>query len=142
MGKQLYFEEIEVGNNLPPLVKYPSTKDLVMYAGASGDFYQIHYDLEFAKDQKLPGVIIHGALKNAYLGQLITDWMGDAGRLRHLSIRYRGMDVPGDALTCRGTVVEKIDADGEHLVRCQISLENGSGEQTTTGEALIYLPSR
>ena len=140
MTAQPYFDEIQVGDELPLLVKRPSTKELVMYAGASGDFYQIHYDLKFAKAEGLPGVIIHGALKNAYLGQLVTDWMGDEGVLRQLSIRYRGMDVPGDTLTCRGRVTEKTDNGGEHLVRCDLSLENGKGEKTTTGEAVVSLP--
>lgn len=97
MAAQPYFDDVQVGDELPPLVKQPSTKDLVMYAGASRDFYQIHYDLEFAKAEGLPGVIIHGALKNAYLGQLVTDWMGEQGVLRQLSVRYRGMDVPGES---------------------------------------------
>ena len=142
MAAQPYFDEVQVGDELPPLVKQPATKELVMYAGAAGDFYQIHYDLEFAKAQGLPGVIIHGAMKNAYLGQMVTDWMGEQGVLRQLSVRYRGMDVPGDTLTCRGRVTEKTDANGEHLLRCALSLENGKGEQTTTGEAVVSLPLR
>ena len=140
MTAQPYFDNVQVGDELPPLVKQPDTRQLVMYAGASGDFYQIHYDLEFAKAQELPGVILHGALKNAYLGQLVTDWMGEQGVLRQLSIRYRGMDIPGDTLTCRGRVTEKTDAGGEHLVHCDLSLENGKGETTTTGEAVVSLP--
>ena len=142
MPAQPYFDEVQVGDELPLLVKQPTTKQLVMYAGASGDYYQIHYDLEFAKAQGLPGVIIHGALKNAFFGQLVTDWMGFEGTLKQLSVRYRDMDIPGDTLTCRGRVTEKYEAGGEHLVRCELSLENGQGTQTTTGEALISLPSK
>ena len=48
------------------------------------------------------------------------------------------MDVPGDTLVCRGTVVEKDDANG--TVRCEITLENGEGRVTTTGEAVVELP--
>jgi acyl dehydratase len=127
-----------VSDELPALVKNPTTRQLVQYAGASGDFYEIHYDQDFARAQDLPGVIIHGALKSAWLAQLVTDWMGAGGELRSVSVRYRDMDVPGDVLTCTGTVVEKDDAAG--TVRCELALTNGAGKVTTTGEAVVALP--
>ena len=67
MSNQPYFDSVEIGQELPVLEKHPSTRQLVKYAGASGDFYEIHYDLEFARTTGLEGVIIHGALKNAFL---------------------------------------------------------------------------
>ena len=138
MTAQLHIRDVEVGQELPPLVKRPPTRQLAMYAGASGDFYEIHYDKEFAQSEGLPGVILHGALKNAFLAQLMTDWIGPAGELRSLSVRYRDMDVPGDALTCKGRILEKDDTAG--TARCEIWLENGDGTKTTTGEALVSLP--
>ena len=53
----------------------PTTMQLVKYAGASGDYYQIHYDKDFALASGLPGVIVQGWLALAFLGQLVTDWM-------------------------------------------------------------------
>ena len=142
MAQQVYFGDVQVGHQLPPLQKGPTTQQLVMYAGASGDFYQIHYDQDFARAQGLAGVIVHGALKNAFLGQLVTDWMGSGGRLLELSARYREMDVPGDLLSCQGVVVETRDEGSKHLVRCELWIENGKGIRTTTGEALVSLPTR
>lgn len=142
MADQPYFDTVQVGDKFTPLKKHPTTRQLVKYAGASGDFYEIHYDLEFAHSTGLDGLIIHGALKNAFLAQAVTDWMGPAGRLKQVSAQYRGMDVPGDTLTIHGEVTEKWSADGENLVRCALRLESGKGEQTTTGEALVSLPSR
>lgn len=140
MSRQPYIQDVEPGQELTPLVKQPTTRQLVMYAGASGDFYEIHYDEDFALAQRLPGVILHGALKSAFLGQLVTDWMGPEGTLRSLSVRYREMDVPGDTLTCKGTVTHKDVRAG--TVRCEIWLENGAGVRTTTGEAVVALPTR
>jgi acyl dehydratase len=142
MSNVLYWEDVEEGTEVSPLEKHPTTQQLVMYAGASGDFYQIHYDNDFAKNNGLPGVIIHGALKNAFLGQLMTDWIGEGGTLRKLSCQYRGMDVPGDTLTCKGTVTRKYQEGGQNLVDCDIWLENGKGEKTTPGTATVQLPSR
>ena len=142
MSNVLYWEDVEEGTEVSPLEKHPTTQQLVMYAGASGDFYQIHYDNDFAKNNGLPGVIIHGALKNAFLGQLMTDWIGEGGTLRKLSCQYRGMDGPGDTLTCKGTVTRKYQEGGQNLVDCDIWLENGKGEKTTPGTATVQLPSR
>ena len=137
-----FWEDVEVGHELPAIVKRPSTRRLAMYAGASGDFYEVHYDKDFAVDIGLSGVIVHGALKNAYLAQVVTDWMGPDGVLRKIAVRYRGTDVPGDELTCSGRVTKVYERDGERLVDCALTLENSGGEQTTTGTATVQLPSR
>ena len=142
MPQTPYWEDVEVGHELPAVVKRPSTRQLVKYAGASGDFYEVHYDKDFAVDIGLPGIIVHGALKNAYLAQVVTDWMGPDGALRKLSVRYRGTDVPDDDLTCSGRVTKVYEQDGAHLVDCALTLENSGGEQTTTGMATVQLPSR
>jgi acyl dehydratase len=142
MVRILYWEDVSEGMELPSLVKHPTTRQLVKYAGASGDFYEIHYDTAFAQGTGLPGVIIHGALKSAFLGQLATDWIGEYGSLKRLSCQYRGMDIPGDVLTCKGRVVRKYREGGESLVECNIWLENGKGEITTPGTAIVALPSK
>ncbi len=140
--QQTYFEDVEVGHEIPPLEKNPTTQQLVKYAGASGDFYQIHYDKDFAIKNNLPGVILHGALKNAFLGQLMTDFAGERGWLRKLSVQYRGMDQPGTKVVCKGKVVKKYSEKGHNMVDCEIWLENAKGEKTTIGGASVILPSR
>ena len=107
MTDQVYFEDVEEGQELPEVRKDPTTQQLVMYAGASGDYYQIHYDLNFAKNNNLPDVILHGALKNAFLGQIMTNWIGEGGTLKKLSAQYRGMDVPGTPAFVKGVVKKK-----------------------------------
>ncbi len=142
MTGQVYWDDVTEGMELPALKKNVSTQQLVMYAGASGDYYQIHYDKDFAIGTGLSGVIVHGALKNAFLGQLVTDWIGEQGALKKLNVQYRGMDYPNDPLTCRGKVTKKYVQDGKHMADCEIWLENGKGEKTTPGSATVILPTR
>lgn len=142
MNNQLYFEDVKIGTELPILEKTPTTQQLVMYAGASGDFYQIHYDQDFARDNGLPNVIIHGALKNAFLGQLLTDWIGQRGSIKKLAVEYRGMDMPGSKVYCRGLVTSKKIEDEIGIVECEIWLEDASGKKTTPGKAVVALPLR
>jgi len=142
MSNQVFWEEVEVGREIPALVKKPTPQQLVKWAGASGDFYQIHYDKDFALGNNLPGIIVHGALKSAWLGQLLGDWVGLKGFVKKFKCDFRGMDVPGDTLTCRGVVTKKYMEGPERLVELDIWMENGQGEKTTPGSALVALPGK
>ena len=142
MAEQVYWDDVQEGAELPPLVKNPTTQQLVKYAGASGDYYQIHYDKDFAMNNDLENVILHGALKNAFLGHLMTKWMGPQGDLKRLSCQYRGMDIPGTPVTAKGVVTRKYQEQGANLVDCEIWLENKDGEKTTPGSATVALPRR
>jgi hypothetical protein len=151
---QRYWEDVKEGEALEPLPKVATTQMLVRFAGASGDFSPHHYDEKLAQ-RWFPGtgVIVHGALKAAWLGQFVTQWAGEQGRLRRLDTQDRGMDVPrhmvghteaeeGETWHCRGKVVRKYQEDGENLVDLEVWVENGGGEITTPGEATLALPTR
>ncbi len=138
----MFCEDITVGSEIPALVKQPTTRQLVMWAGASGDFNPIHYDKDFALERGLPGVVVHGQLAGCFLGQMVTDWLGDEGGLKKLSLSYKGMNFPGEALTCKGMVTKKYIEDDQHLVVLSIWVENPRGEKTVSGTAVVSLPSR
>ncbi len=136
------FDDVSVGQDLPPLTKTVSTRQLVMYAGASGDFVPIHYDKDKAASAGHHKVIVHGALKSAFLAQMIGEWVGENGSLREMSVSYRGIDYADDPLTCRGRVTEKRLVDGVGLVTMDISIENSKAEVMTKGVALVALLGR
>lgn len=142
MAEQLYFEDINVDDEVTPLAKKPDTRQLVMWAGAVGDYQPIHYDKDFALGRELPGVIVHGQLVGAFLGQLLTDWIGPQGQLKRLSCSYKGMNYPGEVVTGRGRVVKKYEHEGQPLLECAVWAENEKGEKTATGTATVALLSR
>jgi acyl dehydratase len=139
---QVYFEDVQVGDEIPALKKNCSTQQLVQWAAASGDFYQIHYDKDFAQATGLKGLIVHGALKNAFLGQLLHDWMGDQGRIRRFGCSYRGMDEPNQDILCRGVVTKKYANDGRNNIELDVWTENPDGKKTSPGTAVVTLPSK
>ncbi len=142
MADQVYFEDVNEGDAIPTLVKNCSTQQLVIWAAGSGDFYQIHYDLNFAKTTGLDNIIVHGALKNAFLGQLLHDWAAPSGRIREFGCQYRGMDYPNQDIRCGGVVTKKSVENGEHIVELDVWTENPQGQKTTPGTAKVVLPSR
>lgn len=142
MAGQVFYEDVEVAMEIPTLTKHPTTRQLVKWAGASGDFYEVHYDKDFAKSQGLDSVILHGRLKAAFLGEMITDWIGPEGILEKLTCQYRGMDIPDEDIVCRGKVEKKYIKDGKHCVELNIWTQNPREEKTTVGTAIVGLPSR
>lgn len=141
-GSGLLFEDVTEGDNLPSLHVEPDTRQLVMYAGASGDFVPIHYDKDVAQRAGHDRVIIHGALKSAWLAQLVTDWIGQHGWMREFSVQYRGIDYPGERKTIEGQVTSKRIESGRGLVELDLSMLDASGAVTTTGKAVVELPRR
>ena len=142
MTKQLYWEDVKEGMEIPSQTKIATTLQLARYAGASGDYSRIHYDQDHARSRGFPTVILHGHLKWAFLGQLLSDWIGLDGRIKKMRCNYRRIDIPGDALAVKGKVTRKYVEDGAHCVDCEMWVENGKGETTTPGSATVILPSR
>ena len=139
---QVYFDDVKEGQDIPTLEKTPTTRTLVQWAGASGDFFELHYDKEFAKTMGYPNVLVHGRLEAAYLTQLLTDWAGEKGVVKKMSVQYRGNAFPGQKLLCKGKVTKKYQKDGENIVELEIFVENPEGKQITPGTATVALPKK
>ncbi|PWI58749.1 MaoC/PaaZ C-terminal domain-containing protein [Sulfoacidibacillus thermotolerans] len=130
--------QITVGQELPPLIKGPiSHVDLVKYAGASGDFNPIHTVESFAKEVGLGGVIAHGMLTMAYVGQLLTDFAGNEADLLDFSVRFRAMVRPGDTITCLGTITKVEPVASGLLASIQVSAQTQNGEVAVKGSAVL-----
>ena len=142
MAGQVYFEDVNEGDEIPNLKKNCSTQQLVQWAAGSGDFYQIHYDKDFAQSTGLKDIIVHGALKNAFLGQLLHDWAGAKGRVKKFGCDYRGMDDAKQDINCRGVITKKYQENGENIVELDIWTENPDGKKTSPGTGVVTLPSR
>ena len=132
-------DSLKVGDNIPEQLKQPSTRQLVMYAGASRDFYQIHYDQQFAQSIGFPKVIVHGALKAAFLGQMLTNSMDQSAILDELFVRYNAIDFEGCEMICKGTITKIIPSNIDKKIYCDIWIENSDGITTTEGNATIRI---
>ena len=136
MSKEIRFEDIAVGNEMPVLVKTPvDHMQLVRYAGASGDFNPLHTDPEVGKKVGI-GQIAHGMLIMGFVGQAITDWIPKKC-LKRFSVRFAGMTRPGDTVTVTGKVREK--ADGNKIV-CDVQAKNQKEEVLVAGFFEAILP--
>ena len=109
-----------VGERIPELRRRIDLPTLVRYAGASGDFNRIHYDEAYAREAGLDGIIGHGMLAMALVGQAVTDWIGDGGLVRSLDARFTRSYRLGDELTVSGEVTDLHDGVA-HVALCCVN---------------------
>ncbi|MEI2717580.1 MAG: MaoC/PaaZ C-terminal domain-containing protein [Candidatus Nanopelagicales bacterium] len=135
------FDDISVGDELPPLRVRLQRVNLVMYAGASGDFNPIHWNERIATAVGLPDVIAHGMLTMATAARVVTEWLDDPGAVRSYQARFsRPVVVPDDdrgaEVTITAQVAEKL-ADGH--VAIEITAMSGDEEVLKQARAVVEL---
>jgi acyl dehydratase len=132
-------DRFAVGTVLPT-ESFPITrKDLVRYAGASGDFNDIHWNGRFAQEVGLPDVIAHGMFTMAVAGRVLTDWAGDPGAVEEYSVRFsKPVVVPDDGVGARlevsGKVVKELD---ERRVRVDLTVVSAGQKVLGRASAVV-----
>ncbi len=138
-----YFEDVQAGDELTPLVKEISMARMMAYGAATWDFIRIHYDADYARELGFDGPFVDGQMLGGFLTQHVQDWAGPGAFLRKLAFRNRVMAYPGDSLTCRGVVTGVSIKDEGGLVECDLWVENQRGEKVVEpASALVRFPLR
>ena len=135
------YQDTQAGTEIAPKRYQVTRRDLVKYAGASGDFNVIHWNERIAKSVGLPDVIAHGMLTMALAGRFLTDWAGPEAMIRRLSIRLGVPVFPGSTLTFTGTVTATSREGNEGTVDVGFRATNELGDHLT-GTAMLTLPVR
>ena len=128
--------ELKVGDEHSEQVVDNLTRtQIVMYAGASGDYNPVHTDDKFTQEVAgYPSVFAHGMLSMGMTGRMLTNWVGD-GRLTKYGVRFVSQVWPGDSLTAKATVEDIREEDGQHLVDLAVSTVNQDGAEVVRGKA-------
>ncbi|MBI2907939.1 MAG: MaoC family dehydratase N-terminal domain-containing protein [Chloroflexi bacterium] len=101
-----------------------------------------HWDPDFAADLGFPTGYDVGGQRISWYGHLMTNWMGDDGWLKSLSVELRRPNFLGDTTWIRGKITRKYLENGENLVECELTGDNQRGERNSQGVATAALPSR
>jgi acyl dehydratase len=113
------------------LVEDLKRTQIVMYAGASGDYNPVHTDEKFTKELAgYPSVFAHGMLTMGMTGRMLTNYVGD-GRLTKFGVRFTSQVWPGDSLNATATVEDV--ADG--IVNLKVETTNQDGVVVLSGYA-------
>jgi acyl dehydratase len=132
--------DIKVGDSKSMVVFDNLTRtQIVMYAGASGDYNPLHTDETFTtKVAGYPSVFAHGMLSMGATGRVLTDWFGADGLTKY-GVRFVNQVWPGDTLTTTATVEAIREQDGQHLAELTVETLNQDGKAVVTGTATARL---
>jgi acyl dehydratase len=133
-------QQLSVGDaRTEVIVEDLSRTQIVMYAGASGDYNPVHTDATFTTQVAgYPSVFAHGMLSMGMTGRVLTDWVGD-GRLTSYGVRFSKQVWPGDSLTTTATVAAIDDSDGVPIARFDVVTKNQDGDDVVIGYATARL---
>ena len=110
--------------------------------GARETINQVHERDDAAQGIAVPMAYDLGGQRNAWIGQCITNWMGDDGFLKSLYCEYRRFNVYGDIQFIKGKITRKYELNGEHLVDIDAWAENQRGEVTAPAHGSVILPAK
>ena len=119
--------DLKPGLRLPERAITVDQAQLIRYAGVSGDFNPLHWDPAFAATvSPTGGVIAHGMLSMGLLSGLLTDWLGDAGRVRAMTCQFKAPCPVGATVIVGGEVADVDERTGRATVRIWARTTDGA----------------
>ncbi|WP_395103795.1 MaoC family dehydratase [Actinomadura sp. SCN-SB] len=127
--------EPKAGQEVPPLERRIGLPDMIAYAGATWDWYRLHYDPEFVKASKLPGPVVDGQVFGALLVEQIQDWLGPRCFVRTLDFSFKALVFADETVRCEGTVTEAGDGFLELDLRVVVVGDDGEVDRVAVAPA-------
>src|ERR1700726_3285236 len=135
------YDDIQADTEIAPRQYQVTRRDLIRYAGASGDFNVIHWNERIAKAVGLPDVIAHGMLTMALAGRFLTEWAGDPAAVTEFGVRFSAPvvvpdDDKGALVEIAGVVTGKLDGN---QVAVDVTARSGDAKVLTRARAVVRL---
>ena len=135
----LSISDVQVGQELPSRTIHISRANLVQYTGASLDRNRIHWDELFARSVGLPDVIAHGMFTMGSAINIVSDWVGDAGRIVEYGTRFtKPVVVPYDS-GADVVVTAVVAAVDDQTKRATVELTAMCGTDKVLGRATVVV---
>ena len=131
------FDDIDIGDELGPVTRTPTTEMVRRYAAAV-DIKELRFffDPEEARKNGLERPIVPGPLTAGFMAQLLKDTF-PGWRLQSLSTTFRTPALHGEPLHIWGNVTGMSDEDGVATVHCDVVVENPRGDRVVVGTAML-----
>jgi hypothetical protein len=132
----LRYDDVQVGDDLPPL-EVPLTRTLIVATAiASRDYQDVHHDPTLAVERGSPDIFMNILSTNGFVGRFVTDWVGPDATVKKVAIRLGAPNYPGDTMVMTGSVTAKEDG----LVEVAVRGANSRGDHVT-GTVKVALPT-
>ena len=131
----LTFNDVKVGDELPPL-DIPLTRTLIVATAiASRDYQDVHHDSQLAQERGSRDIFMNILSTNGFVGRFVTDWAGPAAVIKSVKIRLGAPNYPGDTMRMTGQVTSVESGEIEVAIRGA----NDLGDHVT-GTVTLSLP--
>jgi 3-hydroxybutyryl-CoA dehydratase len=142
-----YFEDFEVGFEVVSCGRTITEADVVAFAGVSGDYNQLHTDVEFAKGTPFGQRIAHGLLGLAVASGLANRLgfvEGTAEAFLSLDWKFKKPIFIGDtiAVQAKATRTKAMRRLGGGIVVFDVALVNQRGEVVQKGQWTVLVKGR
>jgi acyl dehydratase len=142
MAYNVYFEDVELGQEIPAFTRETDFMNWNRYAAVNEEFVYIHMDDEAGKAAGQGAAFGMGNLRWAYILNALRSWIGDEAEVRELSMQFRAVNHKHDVLRTTAIVTDKKQENGENFVVLDVNVVNQKDEKTAPGRAVVVLPSR
>lgn len=138
LATTLRFNDVAVGDTLPPLTVPITVTGIVSCAIATRDYQNVHHDLEATRALGSPHIFMNILTSNGMVERFIQQWTGPEVFIRGVSIRLGAPNYPGDTMVIKGQVTALDPA--ERLVTVEVKGNNALGPHVT-GTVRLVLPA-
>jgi acyl dehydratase len=141
--KQLYFDDVNVGDQLPRYVRKRSVVEFQRWSITMENTHRLHFDITHtANHDKLPGLLFHGTWRLSIVTSWLKNWCIPDGWVWKAAFQVRAMVVAGETTALWGEVTDTQHLDDYGLVDIRFGIVNEDGVEGCPGTAVVALPFR
>lgn len=103
---------------------------------------RVHWEDDLATLVGTPAAYDYGPERCSWMAHHLTNWIGDAGFLRHHAVEIRRHNPVGDTLYIDGEVMRTFAENGAHYAEVAQTARQQDGELSVRAKGVVRLPSR
>jgi acyl dehydratase len=143
MKKNLYFEDVEIGDDIGPIKRSVTDEDVIEFVSVREKkiIPSRFTSKEVANSEGLPEAIVPGPMNIALMAQVLTDW-SDTVCLLKIDVVFRQTVPHNKDLIFSGIVTDKDETGGSTKLECDVVMENSDEVKLVIGTGVIALPNK
>lgn len=131
------YDSLSEGQNIDEVKRIPSRDKVLRFLGATWMWGDQFLYPDAAAQIGLPGPIVPGPMKHAYLQQYLNQWLSGSGIIRRLQISHRRPDVHDAEITLGATITRLHTDNGVRNIELEVYIDNQDDERSVRGSATI-----
>ena len=143
MNKKLYFEDVDIGDEIGPVTRTVSDEEVIQFVSIRDEKVtpSRFTSKEFANSEGLDEAIVPGAMNIALMSQVLTNWSETVCLLK-IDVVFRGTVPHNKDLVFSGIITDKDETGESTKLECDIVMENSDGVKLVIGTGIIALPNK